>query len=251
MSAKAVRAQGVLLTTLVDFLLQIIFVLVLILVPVLASVDMEDLAGIKEMYPQIKRFIPEADNINWQELELALVPKAVSQAYAADPKRLGEDLASLYREAGLDPKTASLKDLKAKIAQFKGFEEKAAKYDKLRGAPMCSLDLAVKDPHSQAPQPLFNLKFVTGGFLLQPAGDIASQFLAARTGLQLPASWQFYAPTQFQQLFAKVNAVTPTCRHVVVITEDNTGAGAKEEFKRLMTLVDQYSYKKDRTAVRR
>lgn len=246
MSDKKLRAQGVIYTTLVDFLLQIVFLLVLLLAPLITLMhNTADVAALKEIHPHVKAFLPTTDSINWKDLELALVPKEIAKAYAADPEKLGKDLDELMKNFGLDPKIASLEDLKKRMANYKVLEEKVARYERGQGRPKCSLALA-GDPYVRESQPLLDVVMQAGGFNIKPHDEGAATYMLTRARISMPADPVFKSRAEYLSLMSQVNKIDPTCSHTVRIVADETPSDAKEEYKALLQVIDRTSYKQER-----
>lgn len=250
MADKRLRSQGVIYTTLVDFLLQIVFLLVLLLVPVIIFLDKEDdVAALNKIHPHVKTFLPKADSINWQDLELALVPKEIANAYAAEPEKLGSDLRELMRNVGLDPKAASLDDLKKRMANYKELQKKADEYDRLKGKPKCSLAIE-GPPYVSESQPLLDVVMQAEGFRIRPHNALANTYLANRAKISLSDDLSFKTREEYLTLMSIVNRVDPTCSHTVRLVADETPADAKEEYKALMQAIEQTAYKQLRMKTR-
>lgn len=243
MSNKRIRAQGVIYTTLVDFLLQIIFLLVLLLAPVIIFLDKEaDAEALNKMHPHVKAFLPKMKDIKWEDLELALVPKAIAKAYAAEPLKLEKDLNELMDQIGLNPKISNLQDIKQRLSNYKTLAEKAAKYDKLQGKPKCSLEMN-GEPYVSDSQPLLDVILQAGGFRIKPYNLRASNFLTSRVTITLSNDYTFYSRAAYLALMQQVNRIDPTCNHTIRLTADETPSDAKEEYKKLMQAIDLTSYK--------
>lgn len=245
MSRDRVRAQGVLFTTLVDFLVQIVFLLVLLLLPVSIYLDGKEPDPIDRLQPHVEQFVPMVDQIDWQDLELALVPKSLAQAYAAEPERLARDLQALMEQAGLEPRAATPEEMRAMLGSF---AEKARKYDRLAGKPICPLGA---EPGRTAAKhsPLLDLVLKPGGMEVRPSSEAAARFLAERVGLSF-SGWRYLTADDYRRLFARIEALDNRCAHIVAIVADETPPSAKEEFKNLMQIIERSAYKQVRNGGR-
>lgn len=246
MSDKRIRAQGVIYTTLVDFLLQIVFLLILILIPLMALLDKAaDVDELNRIHPHVKVFLPKTESINWDELAMALVPKELAKAYAAEPERLGKDLKELMAAAGLDPKVANFDEIKRRLENYKVLEEKVAKYERGQGKPKCSLALS-GDPYVRESQPLLDIVMQAGGFRIKPNSELAATYWKAKVGIDLPASFVSRSKAEYMSLMSRANQVDPNCSHTVRIVADETPADAKLEYRALMQAIDVTAYKQQR-----
>jgi hypothetical protein len=247
MANQKVRAQGVLYTTLVDLLIQILFLLVFLLAPLMIYLEDDKITALNRIYPQIAKFIPKENNINWNDYEMALVPKSIAKAYESDPEALARDLNEVFRNAGLDPKTASLADLKARLSGYKSMEAKATKYDQLVGKPHCSLSLG-KDNHQQHAAPLLRVILEPGGLNLRSPSKDATNFLLKRADVNIGTDdWTYFSPSKFSKIFETIESHDDSCKHFVRIEGDDTGQDAKDEYKRMKFLVDRLAYNVDLT----
>lgn len=246
MSDRRVRAQGVIYTTLVDFLLQIVFLLILILIPLMALLDKAaDVEELNKIHPHVKVFLPKTESINWDELAMALVPKDLAKAYAAEPEKLGKDLKELMAAAGHDPKVADFGEIKRRLENYKVLEEKVAKYERGREKPRCSLALS-GDPYVRESQPLLDIVLQAGGFRVRPNSELAATYWKARVGVELPPGFTFRSRAEYSSLMSRANQVDPSCSHTVRIVADETPADAKLEYRSLMQTIDMTAYKQQR-----
>lgn len=241
MSRNRNREQGVLFTTLVDFLLQVVFLLVLLIYPVMSYIDRPDSPELNRLYPHVKNFIEKIDDIDWQRLELALVPKEISKAYASEPEKLSEDLREVMRKAGLDPDKASIADLKKAIGDLK---DKADKYDKyVIGTPNCSLNPEAGERYASKITPLLNVRLVRGGFEVQAASADADAFLKSRLGIHNGNHWTRMTESEYEIMFGRINALDTTCRHFVNVSDETPPNFSKEDYKRLIRIIAKTSKK--------